>query len=61
MTVLRSITPGRNVSRVMRCCRPDGLILKPDRAITTINALAADWARYDNVPQGELYSTETTV
>ena len=50
-----------NVSRVMRCCRPDGLILKPDRAITTINTLAADWARYDNVAQGELYSTETTV
>jgi hypothetical protein len=50
-----------NVSRIMRCCRQDGLILKPDRAITTINALAADWARYDNVPQGELYSTETTV
>ena len=50
-----------NVSRVMRCCRQDGLILKPDRAITTINALAADWVRYDNVPQGELYSTETTV
>ena len=50
-----------NVSRIMRCCRPDGLILKPDRAITTINALAADWAHYDNVPQGELYSTETTL
>jgi hypothetical protein len=50
-----------NVERIMKCCRQDGSILKPDRAITTINALAADWARYDNVPQGELYSTETTM
>ena len=50
-----------NVERIMRCCRQDGLILKPDRAITTINALAADWARYKNDPQGELYSTETTM
>lgn len=50
-----------NKERIMRCCRSDGLILKPDRAITTINQLAADWARYDNVPQGELYSTETTL
>ena len=50
-----------NVERIMRCCRQDGLILKPDRAITIINAIAADWARYNSVPQGELYSTETTI
>jgi hypothetical protein len=50
-----------NIERIMRCCRQDGLILKPDRAITTINQLVADWARYNNVPQGELYSTRTTL
>ena len=50
-----------NKERIMRCCRSDGLILKPDRAITTINQLAADWARHDDVVQGELYSTETTM
>ena len=50
-----------NLERIMRCCRQDGLILKPDRAITTINALVADWADNEGVPQGELYSTQTTM
>ena len=48
-----------NIERIMRCCRQDGLILKPDRAITTIDALVADWARYNGISQGELYTTET--
>jgi hypothetical protein len=50
-----------NVLRIMKCCRTDGLILKPDRPLTTINALVSDWAFYDGVIQGELYSTQTTV
>ncbi|CAF1499818.1 unnamed protein product [Adineta ricciae] len=50
-----------NVERIMKCCRQDGLILKPDRPLTTINALIADWASYDGVLQGELYSTQTTI
>jgi hypothetical protein len=41
----------------MKCCRQDGLILKPDRPLTTINALVSDWAFYNSVSQGELYST----
>jgi hypothetical protein len=39
----------------------DGLILKPDRPLTMINALISDWALYDGISQGELYSTRTTV
>lgn len=50
-----------NVERIMKCCRKDGLILKPDRPLTTINALISDWALYDSDSQGELYSTRTTV
>ena len=50
-----------NVQRVMKCCRKDGLILKPDRPLTTINALISDWAFYNSVSQGELYSTRTTM
>jgi hypothetical protein len=50
-----------NIERLMKCCRQDGLILKPDRPLTTINELVADWAINDGVPQGELYSTETTM
>jgi hypothetical protein len=50
-----------NIERLMRCCRQDGLILKPDRPITTINELAADWVANDGVSQGEVYSTETTM
>jgi hypothetical protein len=50
-----------NVDRIMRCCRQDGLILKPDRPLRTINTLIADWALYDGVVQGELYSTHTTM
>jgi hypothetical protein len=50
-----------DIERIMRCCRQDGLILKPDRAITTINVLVADWAENNGVSQGELYSTQTTM
>jgi hypothetical protein len=50
-----------NIQRIMRCCRDDGLILKPDRPLTTINTLVADWALNDGVIQGELYSTQTTM
>ncbi len=50
-----------NAQRVMKCCRQDGLILKPDRPLTTINALISDWATYNSVSQGELYSTRTTM
>ena len=50
-----------NVERIMKCCRKDGLILKPDRPLTTINALIADWALYENESQGQLYSTTTTI
>ena len=45
----------------MRCCRQDGLILRPDRAIMTINQSVADRARYNDVQQGELYSTQTVM
>jgi hypothetical protein len=50
-----------NVNRIMKCCRQDGLILKPDRPLTTINALISDWALSNSVSQGELYSTRTTM
>ncbi|CAF2075690.1 unnamed protein product [Rotaria magnacalcarata] len=50
-----------NVERIMRCCRQDGLILKPDRPLTMINTLISDWAFYDDFSQGELYSTKTTI
>ena len=50
-----------NVQTIMKCCREDGLILKPDRPLTMINALTSDWAFYKGVSQGELYSTRTTM
>jgi hypothetical protein len=50
-----------NVERIMKCCRQDGLILKPDRPLTMINALASEWALYSGKSQGELYSTRTTM
>jgi hypothetical protein len=50
-----------NVERIMKCCRPDGLILKPDRPLTMINTLISDWASNNSVSQGELYSTRTTM
>jgi hypothetical protein len=31
-----------NVERIMKCCRKDGLILKPDRPLTMINTLICD-------------------
>ena len=45
----------------MQCCREDGLIFKPDRPLTMINTLISDWALYDGVSQGELYSTKTAL
>jgi hypothetical protein len=50
-----------NAERIMKCCRQDGLILKPDRPLTTINEVVADWAINDGIMPGELYSTETTM
>jgi hypothetical protein len=50
-----------NIQRIMRCCRADGLILKPDRPLTAINEVIADWADNDGVLPGELYSTTTTM
>ncbi|CAF1261231.1 unnamed protein product [Rotaria sordida] len=50
-----------NIQSIMKCCRRDGLILKPDRPLRTINTLVADWAFYNGVIQGELYSTQTTI
>jgi hypothetical protein len=50
-----------NIQRIMRCCRQDGLILKPDRPLTTINELVSDWALNEGVAQGELYSTTTSM
>ena len=50
-----------NVERIMRCCREDGLILKPDRPLTTINEVISDWASGGGVMPGELYSTTTTM
>lgn len=48
-----------NNERIMRCCRRDGLILKPDRPISMIDFFIADWAENNGNRQGELYSTET--
>jgi hypothetical protein len=50
-----------NVERIMKCCRQDGLILKPDRPLTMIDTLASNWAFFNGVSQGELYSTRTTM
>lgn len=50
-----------NVERIMRCCRQDGLILKPDRPITMIDAFIADWAANGGQSQGAIYSTQTTM
>mgnify|MGYP001034620616 CR=1 FL=1 len=50
-----------DVNVVMKCCRQDGLILKPDRPLTTLNALIVDWALSNSTTQGELYSTQTTM
>ncbi|CAF1238587.1 unnamed protein product [Adineta ricciae] len=50
-----------NKDLIMKCCRPDGLIFKPDRPLTMINRLISDWAFYNGTSQGELYSTETVI
>jgi hypothetical protein len=43
----------------MRCCRQDGLILKPSQPLTMIDLLISDWAINKGITQGELYSTKT--
>jgi len=48
-----------NVERIMKCCRSDGLILKPDQPLTMLNRLISAWAFYNDIIQGELYSTKT--
>ncbi|CAF3718368.1 unnamed protein product [Rotaria sp. Silwood1] len=50
-----------NTQHIMKCCRGDGLILKPDQPLTMINRLVSDWAFYEGVSQGELYSTRTNI
>ncbi|CAM4841537.1 unnamed protein product [Rotaria magnacalcarata] len=32
--------------RIMKCCRQDGLILKPSKPLTMIDLLINDWANY---------------
>jgi hypothetical protein len=48
-----------DVERIMRCCRQDGLILKPSEPLTMIDLLISDWALNKGIIQGELYSTKT--
>ncbi|CAF1364661.1 unnamed protein product [Didymodactylos carnosus] len=60
------VTPGDGINytdakRIRRCCNENGLILKPDRPITLIDALFADWAQNQGVTQGELYSTRSAL
>jgi len=50
-----------NAERIMKCCRQDGLILKPDRPISMIDLLISDWAQNSGSKQGELYSTQSTM
>ena len=45
--------------RILKCCRQDGLILKPSRPLTMIDLLISDWAQNNGIIQGELYSTQT--
>ncbi|CAF2054431.1 unnamed protein product [Rotaria magnacalcarata] len=47
--------------RIMRCCRQDGLILKPTKPLTMIDLAISDWALHHGVIQGELYSTKTII
>ncbi|CAF0870990.1 unnamed protein product [Rotaria sp. Silwood1] len=47
--------------RIMRCCRQDGLILKPSKPLTMIDLLISDWALHQGIIQGELYSTKTII
>jgi len=48
-----------DIERIMRCCRQDGLILKPSEPLTMIDLLISDWALNKGIIQGELYSTKT--
>jgi hypothetical protein len=45
----------------MRCCRQDGLILKPTKPLTMIDLAISDWATNNGIIQGELYSTKTII
>ncbi|CAF3069093.1 unnamed protein product [Rotaria sp. Silwood2] len=47
--------------RIMKCCRQDGLILKPSKPLTMIDLLINDWAINHGIIQGELYSTKTII
>ncbi|CAF0787041.1 unnamed protein product [Rotaria sordida] len=47
--------------RIMKCCRQDGLILKPSKPLTMIDLLINDWALHQGIIQGELYSTKTII
>ncbi|CAF1461010.1 unnamed protein product [Rotaria sordida] len=60
------VSPGDAINytdskRIMKCCRQDGLILKPDRPITMIDLLISDWSQNNGNKQGELYSTQSTI
>jgi hypothetical protein len=48
-----------NRERIMRCCRQDGRILKPDQPLTMIDLLISDWAIKKGLQQGQIYSTKT--
>ena len=50
-----------NSGDIMRCCRADGVILKPDRPLTMIDRLISDWALHNSMSQGEIYTTKTTM
>ena len=50
-----------NYDNIMMCSRADGLIYKSDRRFTMINRLIADWALFNSLSQGELYSSSTTI
>ncbi|UJR35222.1 hypothetical protein I4U23_027988 [Adineta vaga] len=43
-----------NRERIMRCCREDGLILKPSRPLTMIDLLISDWAKNKGINQSSL-------
>ncbi|CAF2091167.1 unnamed protein product [Rotaria magnacalcarata] len=45
----------------MKCCRQDGLILKPSKPLTMIDLAISDWAIHKSIIQGELYSTKTII
>ncbi|CAF1363006.1 unnamed protein product [Rotaria sordida] len=50
-----------DTTRTMRCCRQDGLILKPSKPLTTNILLISDWTFNKGITQGELYSTKAMI